>query len=169
MNKFLVEILEQPQALDKTLKYYLGEEGRLLLEKAKNTIDTKQFEQIIFTGMGSSYFTSYAASNLFESLGINSFVVNASELLHYNNTLLKKKTLLICFSQSGESYEVKQLLNELSDSVFCLGITNENRSTLAEKADLTLICKAGKEEMTSTKTYVSTTLVSFILGWYLVG
>ncbi|MCF6351840.1 MAG: SIS domain-containing protein [Cyclobacteriaceae bacterium] len=169
MNKFLSEILEQPQALDKTLNYYLSEEGKLLLEKVKTTIATKQFEQIVFTGMGSSYFTSIAASTLFNDLEMHSFSINASELLHYNSSLLNKKTLLICFSQSGESFEIIELLKKLPTSVFCVGITNEENSTLAKSANIALLSKAGKEEMTSTKTYVTTTLVSFILGWSLAG
>lgn len=169
MNKFLTEILEQPDALEKTLNYYLNLEGKDAVEKVKEIFNKKEFEQLIFTGMGSSYFTSYAASNLFSSLGINSFVINSSELLHYHISLLEKKTLLICFSQSGESFEVKELLKKLPSSVFCVGITNEEISTLAKKANITLLSKAGREDMTSTKTYVSTTLVSFILGWSLSG
>ncbi len=169
MNKFLAEIMEQPQALEKTLQYYLSEEGKSLLEKVKNGIDTNQFEQIIFTGMGSSYFTSIAASTLFNNLGIHSFSINASELLHYNSSILTKKTLLICFSQSGESFEIIELLKKLPTSVFCVAISNEENSTLAKSANIILPSKAGKEEMTSTKTYVSTTLVSFIVGWSLAG
>jgi glutamine---fructose-6-phosphate transaminase (isomerizing) len=169
MNKFLEEIFEQPGALERTLKFYISPEGNELLEKVKNTINDGQFEQIVFTGMGSSYFTSHAASGLFNSLGISSYVINSSELLHYNLCLFKKKTLLISFSQSGESFEVRELLKKLPSTVFCVGITNEAGSTLAQKADIALLSMAGKEEMTSTKTYVVTTLVSFILGWYLAG
>lgn len=169
MNKFLSEILEQPQALKKTLTYYLSEEGKLKLKKVKDAINEKQFEQIVFTGMGSSYFTSIAASTLFNELEMHSFSINASELLHYNSSILNKKTLLICFSQSGESFEIIELLKKLPISVFCVGISNEENSTLAKSANIVLLSKAGKEEMTSTKTYVSTTLVSFILAWSLAG
>lgn len=169
MNKFLEEILEQPCALGNTFNYYINSEGKNLLESVKKAIYEKNIEQIIFTGMGSSYFTSHAASNLFNGLNINSFVINASELLHYNLSLLERKTLLICFSQSGESFEVQEILKKLPSSTYCVGITNEEESTLGKKADIALHSKGGKEEMTSTKTYVSTALVSFILGWYLSG
>jgi len=75
--------------------------------------------------------------------------------------------LLVCFSQSGESFEIKEILKILPSDVFCIGITNEMESTLAKSSDIVLLSKAGKEEMTSTKTYVSTLLVSYILGWSL--
>lgn len=169
MNKFLKEILEQPAALDRTIGYYTGPEGRALLEKFKQIVGNEKFEQIIFTGMGSSYFISHAASCLFNKLGKSSFVINTSELLHYNLPVLEEKTLLICLSQSGESFEVREILKNLPSGVYCVGITNEAESTLAKKADIAFLSFAGKEEMTSTKTYVVTTLVSFIIGWMLAG
>lgn len=167
MNKFLSEILEQPIALKETLKYYTHLEGKKSIENVKKAIAENDFEQIIFTGMGSSYFTSSAASALFNQSGIHSFAINASELLHYNFSLLKRETLLICFSQSGESFEIRELFKVLPKSVFCIGISNEENSTLAKESDIILLSKAGREDMTSTKSYISTTLVSFILGWSL--
>ncbi len=169
MNPFLKEITEQPEALKKTLGLYSKPDSGSSLKKIKHIVQEKKFDQIIFTGMGSSNFVSGAASALFNSLAIPAFAVNSSELLHYNTGLFKKSTLLICISQSGESFEIKELLKILPNNVFTIGITNEEQSTLAERADITLYSKAGKEEMTSTKTYVSTTLVSFILGWSLAG
>ena len=54
MKKFLEEIFEQPAALERTLQYYISQEGKDLLEKLKNTIKAEHFEQIIFTGMGTN-------------------------------------------------------------------------------------------------------------------
>ena len=169
MNKFLKEILEQPNSIENVLTYYTGSDGKHSLDEVKNTISERTIEQIIFTGMGSSYFIAHAASTLFNELNIYSYVLNASELLHYNLSLFEHKTLLICISQSGESFEILEILNKLPVTAYCVGITNEENSTLARKADTALFCKCGKEEMTSTKTYVSSSLVSFVLGWYLAG
>ncbi len=169
MNKFLKEILEQPDALEKTLKYYTEDEGAGALERIKETLGKRHFEQILFTGMGSSYFTSFAAAGLFGSSGIGASVVNTSELLHYQLPRLGEKTLLFCISQSGESYEIVELMKKMPQGVFCVGITNERNSTLAQKADAVLLSKAGPEEMTSTKTYISILLVVYIMGWYLAG
>jgi len=169
MNTFFSEILEQPTALKNTLEFYTDLEGKGTLENIRRIFKEKEFEYIIFTGMGSSYFTSYAVSNLFNSFGMKSFVINTSELLHYNFSVLNDKTLLVCISQSGESYEIKEILKIIPSNVFCIGITNEENSTLAEISSIVLLSKAGKEDMTSTKTYVSTSLVSFIMGWLLAG
>lgn len=167
MNKFLKEIMEQPRALQDTLDYYQSEAGLKSLEAVKQIIASADLEQVIFTGMGSSYFTSHAAATIFDTLGICAFKINASQLLHYNSSLLNYQSLLVCFSQSGESFEIRELLKIRPPQTKCVGITNEAEGTLARKADVALICKAGKEEMTSTKTYVCTSMVAYILAWYL--
>ena len=108
MNKFLKEILEQPDAIDNTLEYYISSDGKKALEKLKKKVDSEHFEQIIFTGMGSSYFASHAASTLFNSMGTGSFSINSSELLHYNMSLLKKKIFSLSFRDSiNPSFSMK--------------------------------------------------------------
>jgi glutamine---fructose-6-phosphate transaminase (isomerizing) len=169
MNKFLQEILEQPGAIENLVNFYSGPAGQGLLKKAKKILDDNKVEQIIFTGMGSSYFVSNAASCLFNELKMYSFAINTSELLHYNLPLFERETLLICISQSGESFEIKEIVTKLPAKVHSIGIVNEEQSMLANKADVALLCKAGREEKTSTKTFTATSLVSFILGWHLRG
>jgi glucosamine--fructose-6-phosphate aminotransferase (isomerizing) len=167
MNKFLTEILGQPKSLKATLDYYLDKAGEDSLKKIKDLLSKEEFKQIIFTGMGSSYFTSYSASCLFNSLGIHSFVVNTSELLYYHSSLITEKTLVVCISQSGESFEVVKLIKQLPSNFSCIGVTNEEQSFLSKNVKASLLSKAGKEEMTSTKTFTSLNLVLFILGWYI--
>jgi glutamine---fructose-6-phosphate transaminase (isomerizing) len=82
---------------------------------------------------------------------------------------LKKNTLVTCVSQSGESYEVVKILEKLAPGITCIGITNEENSTLAKKASVALLSRAGTEEMTSTKTYISTLLVLYIYSRILSG
>jgi len=169
MNRFLKEILEQPESFSATLEHYASAKGENVLKKVGKLFQTRGFQQIVFTGMGSSFFTSYAASCLFNSLGIRSFAVNTSELLYYHFSSITEKTLLVCSSQSGESIEVVKLLDVLPKNVVAVGITNEEASSLRAKAREVLLIKAGREEMTSTKTYTSTMLLMFIFGWSLAG
>ncbi|MHB8581029.1 MAG: SIS domain-containing protein [Ignavibacteriaceae bacterium] len=169
MNRFLAEILEQPNSLESTLEYYSGSLGENRLKKIARLIQKEDFQQIIFTGMGSSYFTSYAASCLFNSLGIHSVAVNTSELIYYHSSLLNEKTLVVCISQSGESFEVVKFLELIPKNIFCIGITNEEESSLSRKSLASVLSVAGKEEMTSTKTYTSITLIMYIIAWYLKG
>src|SRR5664280_1071411 len=159
LNKFLKEIFEQPQVLENTLNYYLQGEGQTELDKVSAIWKKGKFNEVIFTGMGSSFFAPQTANCILSKFGIVSSTINASELLHYHLPLLRDRALLICISQSGESYEVVKTLEKIPAGMTCIGITNEENSTLARKSSITLLSMAGREEMTSSKTYVSTLLV----------
>ncbi len=169
MNKFLDEILQQPVALNDTLAFYESGEGRNLLQRAVNLCQGVEIAGILLAGMGSSFFTSYLASCLLSANGITAFAINASELLHYHFSLLRKDTVLVGVSQSGESYEVVELLKKLPRGVPCLSVTNESSSSLAKMGREVLLAKAGHEDMTSTKTYISIGLVKLIFSWALAG
>ena len=158
MNKFINEILEQPAALEKTLSYFLNGRGSEKIQKLLEIWNSGKYNEILFTGMGSSYFAPHTALCVLSKAGISSKILNAGELLHYHLPQLKESTLVTCISQSGESYEVVKILESLNSRFTCVGITNEENSTLANRAAVSLISKAGKEDMTSTKTYVSTLL-----------
>jgi glucosamine--fructose-6-phosphate aminotransferase (isomerizing) len=101
---------------------------------------------------------------MLSNYGIASYNINAGELLHYHLPLIRDGVLLTCISQSGESYEVIKIMEKIPAGVTSIGISNEENSTLAKKSGITLLCRAGKEEMTSTKTYVSTLLVLSIFS-----
>ena len=169
MNKFLDEILEQPAALRDTLAFYDSGEGKELLQRAINLSQGVEIAGILLAGMGSSYFTSYLASCLLSANGITAFAINASELLHYHFSLLRKDTVLVGVSQSGESYEVVELFKKLPRGVPSLSVTNEASSSLAKMGMELLLAKAGHEDMTSTKSYISIALVKLIFGWALAG
>ncbi len=164
MNKFLKEIEEQPLALKDTLAWFNQGKGKESLKQVVALWQSGRFDKIIFTGMGSSYFISCAATSLLNPQNITSFAINAGELLHYQFSLITKTTLLVCISQSGESYEVVKILEQVSSDITMVAITNEAESTLAKKADISLVSKAGKEDMTSTKTFISTYLVVYLLS-----
>lgn len=164
MNDFLKEIFEQPLALEKTLNFYQNGNGQSDLEKLSSIWQQGKFDEVIFTGMGSSFFAPHTANCMLSRNGIISKTLNAGELLHYHLPLVKERSLLTCISQSGESYEVVKILEKLSADHTVVGITNEDKSTVALKSSVALLSKAGKEEMTSTKTYVSTLLVLSIFA-----
>jgi glucosamine--fructose-6-phosphate aminotransferase (isomerizing) len=169
MNKFLKEIFEQPQVLENTLNYYKCGEGESELEKVAAVWEKKRFSEIIFAGMGSSFFAPHTAQCALSNRGISSRILNAGELLHYHLPLLNIRTLITCISQSGESYEIVKILERIPVGVTTVGITNEENSTLGRKSAITLLSRAGKEEMTSTKTYVSTLLVLSIFTSAIMG
>ena len=173
MNQFIKEIQEHPEALERTLSYYRSREGKDRLDAVCALWTTGDYDKIVFTGMGSSYFISQAAATMMTAYDIPAFAVNAGELLHFQSSVLTERTLLVAISQSGESYEVIELLKQLGERhhlrLTVVGVTNESGSSLAAMATCNLLCKAGKEEMTSTKTFITTYLVVYLLAESLSG
>lgn len=167
MNQFLNEILEQPQALHNTGVFACSEAGIKVMQSVCAAWHSGKYDRIVLTGMGSSNFLSHAGAVLLSGAGIPALAVNAGELLHFQLSLLTEKTLLVAISQSGESYEVVELLKWMRQQPvrpWVVGITNEAESTLAMEADCCLSCRAGKELMTSTKTFIT----SYGMVWQLV-
>lgn len=167
MKRFIAEILSQPESLEATLDYYINDEGKKKLGEIRDLIRKEEYSTLVFTGMGSSFFVSYAASCLFNRVGIRAFAIDTNELLYYHFSVLTPKTLVVCLSQSGESAEVVTLLQKLPADVYCIGVSNEESGTLARKSGVSLLSHAGTEKMTSTKTYTAILLVMYILGWFL--
>lgn len=120
-------------------------------------LDVSNKTRIVFSGMGSSHFASYARWEAFTKMGLPAWWVPASELLDIGAGLLSPGTLLCLTSQSGESAEINQILNQFDLSkVTVLGITNNSQSTLAKQADHIIDVSAGPEATVSTKTYLNT-------------
>ena len=99
MNKFLEEIQEQPEALKQTFCYYRSEEGKKSLKTVCALWKSGEYDRIVFTGMGSSYFISQAAATMISSASIPASAINAGELLHFQSPSLTERTLLIAVSQ----------------------------------------------------------------------
>lgn len=166
MGRFYEEIMEQPSALRNTLNYFDSLEGNGVLEKVAKICKLKNYQNIVFTGMGSSYFVSEAASSMLNSFGIQAQAIDTGELIHFRLNMLSENTLVVAISQSGESYEVVELLKLLGNRPIrpsIIGITNTPSSSLALHSDLCLFTMAGKEEMTSTKTFICTYLAAYLL------
>ncbi|MDE6801485.1 MAG: SIS domain-containing protein [Muribaculaceae bacterium] len=170
MTKFLLEILEQPAAITKTSAYYEQAKGAEILDRMADAL--RNAPQVIATGMGSSYFLAGAISTLLASRGVSITPLNAGELLHYGLDSIRDGAMLIAISQSGESFETVNIVKRLSENgvKFTLAtITNEPDSYLGKKADILLPTIAGREEKTSTKTFITAYQVIYMIASCLAG
>ena len=164
MNQFLKEIKEQPQALILTANYHETNEGKNTLQQIADLWNSGRYRSILLTGMGSSFFIATATASLLNIRGIQAYSVNAGELLHYQHPTIDEQTLLVCISQSGESYEVIRLIQSLPKNITILSICNEAESTLVKLSRHSLLCQAGKEEKTSTKTFITCYQVAYLFA-----
>jgi glucosamine--fructose-6-phosphate aminotransferase (isomerizing) len=150
-NYLAKEINQQPQILKNINDQNLNEPINKILKLAQKA------DQIFFTGCGSSYHAAYFNS-LIVSQKINRPVYSfpSSEFSPYDN-FLTNKSLLVVFSQSGETIDAINLVNlAKSRGATIASIINSPYSTLHRLADVCQILPCGPEKcVLSTKTFTA--------------
>ncbi len=160
------EIHEQPNAIAETL------EGRIskkrVLEEAFGVGASEIFDQVKgvhIIACGTSYHAGMIARYWFESLaGVPCSVEVASEF-RYRYPVVRRNSLIISISQSGETADTLAALQEAKKRGYghSLAICNVPESSLVRESDLFLMTRAGPEiGVASTKAF-TTQLVSLML------
>lgn len=168
MNHMLQDIIEQPTVLRAVLEQYTRRTSTLS-SIAREWVMRSVRSHVVITGMGSSFSASYPGATYLNSRGVPTFLVDASELIHYQLNLALKAGLLVVVSQSGESAEIRRLINALPADVPIIGITNNRQSRLAQRAQWILELHAGDERTVPSKTHTATQLTLLLLAAYLAG
>jgi len=154
---YFADIQAQPEAAQKLISTGVPLATRSLLDEMAN------FDRIILTGMGSSLNALYPSYLRLASAGFPVWHEDTAELLINIRGRIKGKTLFWIASQSGESAEVVQLLNELATvegEVTILGFTNYPESNLGSKSNFLFDIQCGPENTVSAKSYVNTLLAA---------
>jgi glutamine---fructose-6-phosphate transaminase (isomerizing) len=169
---YLSNILEQPQILRSVTAVY------------KESPDWDRLSQfwiahpscrLVLTGLGASFNALYPLRYYLHQQGIAALHLDTGELIHYLPQMLAlpQPLMLVVVSQSGESIEIKRLLEQLSGlrtevKPWVVSVTNIVGNTLAQHSNLALFTQAGAEVGVATKTYTSTLAVLHWLGRALV-
>lgn len=126
---------------------------------------------VMFTGMGTSYHACYVPVTLLAGAGRDAGMVDAAELLHFRQPVLRRETLMIVVSQSGRSAEVVALAAAAREGPrpLIVSITNGLDNPLALAGDITLDIKAGPETAPSTMTFATTLVVLAAVADVLAG
>jgi glucosamine--fructose-6-phosphate aminotransferase (isomerizing) len=162
----LKEIFEQPRAVADTLEGRISH-GRVLEQafgaKATDVFDKVQGVHII--ACGTSYHAGLIGRYWLESIaGIPCSVEVASEF-RYRKPVVRKNSLIVTLSQSGETADTLAGLLEAKRLGFgySLSICNVPESSLVRESDLVLMTRAGPEiGVASTKAF-TTQLVCLML------
>ncbi len=117
------------------------------------------YEQVVFTGCGSTYYLSLAASALYQELtGCAARAIPGGELLFNPQTVLtSQRTLLVAVSRSGTTTEtvkaVEKFKQEKRGDV--LVISNYNKA-LSQLADVNIVIDKGQEKsVAQTRSFAS--------------
>jgi glucosamine--fructose-6-phosphate aminotransferase (isomerizing) len=162
----LKEIFEQPRAVAETLEARLG--GQNVLEAAFGPEASRIFSEVRgvhIIACGTSYHAGMVARYWFESLaGIPCSVEVASEF-RYRRPVVRRNSLVVAISQSGETADTLAALREARLRGFgsVLAICNVPESSLVRESDLVLMTRAGPEiGVASTKAF-TTQLVALLM------
>jgi len=117
------------------------------------------YEQIIFTGCGSTYYLSLAAAALYQELtGYGARAVAGGELLLNPQTILtNQKTLLVAISRSGGTTEtVKAVEKFKAEKRGEVIVISNYDAVLSRLADVNIVISKGQEEsMAQTRSFAS--------------
>lgn len=165
----LKEIYEQPSAVRNTLNTYCSKDGIKFPLARLSEEELAKIEHIYFVACGSAYHAGVYGSYIFRELtDISTSAETASEF-RYGRVPLSDRNLVIIISQSGETADSIAALNLAeSKGAKTLCIVNVPGSTMAQKSDLLIYTKAGKEiAVATTKAYLCQVAVLSLLGVYI--
>jgi glucosamine--fructose-6-phosphate aminotransferase (isomerizing) len=94
--------------------------------------------------------------------GVDATVVEAAEFLHYCHRAFRDAVLIVV-SRSGQSVEIRRLLEIVDRRQPVIGITNEPKSPLARQASVCLLLGSRADEFVAIQTYTGTLLLMHIL------
>jgi len=127
--------------------------------KAVNLI-IKLEGKLILSGVGKSGNIASKLASSFTSTGVPSIYLNPVDASHGDMGIISKGDILIILSNSGESYELSDLINfAKKKKIRIISITSNKKSLLSKNADVSLILPIHKEaDKLNTIPTTSTTL-----------
>ena len=166
------EIYEQPQSLQNTLLGRLrGDDISLETVVGIDENTFKDIDSIQIVACGTSYHAGLVGRYWLEALtGISTNVEIASEY-RYRKAVVRKNSLFVTISQSGETADTLASLRLAKEQNYkkSLCICNVNGSSLVRESDFTLFTKAGAEiGVASTKAF-TTQLLSLLILALIIG
>ena len=164
----LKEIMEQPEAVQKTVSPRVKNGGIVFEELADDPDFIKKYSKIFIIACGSAYHVGMVGKYTLEKLlRIPVECVLASEF-RYSDPLVDPSTLVIVISQSGETLDSMAALREAKRrGAKVLSIVNVIGSSIARESDIVIYTWAGPEiAVATTKAYSTQVVLLTMLGVY---
>jgi glucosamine--fructose-6-phosphate aminotransferase (isomerizing) len=162
MSQMMREILEQPQALERTFQ---AERAHAL--EFQSLAKSWHFRLIVLVARGTSDNAALFGRYLLEiTTGIPVSLCAPSVHTLYHAPVNYRGALVVGISQSGEGTDINMVLKTARDQgAITVGITNEARSTMARSVDEAFLVRAGKQySVAATKTYSGQLMMFYLLA-----
>ena len=163
------EIMEQPEAVRKTISPRIRE-GRVVLEDGALPAEyVKDLSRIFIIACGSSYHVGMVCRYNWERLLRRPVQVELASEFRYSDPLVDEHTLVVALSQSGETLDTMAALREAKRrGARTLAVVNVVGSSIAREADDVLYTWAGPEiAVATTKAYSTQLALMDLVGLYL--
>ena len=162
------EIYEQPSILGKICNTYIDQDNKLINIDNKVLQHFKDSQKIYIVACGTSYHAGLIGKYLIEKeLHKSVDVIIASEF-DYENMYIEDNSYFIFISQSGETYDVKVVLNQIKNKYHNLLLTNVSSSSLSRECEAYIDILAGPEiAVASTKAYSAQVAILVLLVYAL--
>ncbi|MDR1364405.1 MAG: glutamine--fructose-6-phosphate transaminase (isomerizing) [Oscillospiraceae bacterium] len=163
----LKEIMEQPEAIKKTLLLRCVKNDIVINELNKSYLES--LNKICIVACGSSYHVGMAARYAFEKIVRIATNVELASEFRYRSPIIDKNTLVIIISQSGETADSLAALRESKRrGAKTLAIVNVVGSSIASEANFVVYTWAGIEvAVATTKAYSAQLSVMYALSLYI--
>ncbi len=164
----LKEIMEEPEAVRKTISPRL-KDGKIDFEELASNPDLiKNVSKIYIVACGSAYHVGMVGKYTLEKLLQIPIETCLASEFRYSEPLVDESTLVIIISQSGETLDSMAALREAKRmGAKTLSIVNVIGSSIARESDIVLYTWAGPEiAVATTKAYNTQMVLLTMLGVY---
>ena len=165
-NRNILNIAKEVIKIEtESLKKLQSSIGNSFEEIIKAIVNCKN-GKIIISGVGKSGIIGKKWSATFSSTGTPSFFLDASNASHGDMGQITSNDILILISLSGESNELKNIIQYSSrnNSIKLIGITSKKDSLLYKNADIKFLLPTVKEAGPGSFVPTSSTTVQIALG-----
>ena len=160
-KKIAKKVIDEEILAIKKLKKSIGSS----FDKTVHKILNRKNGKIIFSGTGKSGAAGSILSSTFSSVGIPSFFIDANDAGHGSLGAIEKNDILILISFSGETPELKSIINySKRKRITLIGIVSKKNSTLYKSSDIKLLIPAVKEADPNSIVPTSSTLITLSIG-----
>ena len=167
----LKEIYEQPMALVDTLNGVLdrARTDPFPLAQQPGVDILRHAEEITFIACGTSWHATLLAKYWLERWSGVSVNVELASEFRYRDPVLRRNTVVVGVSQSGETADTLAVIRELRRrGIPTIGVTNVRGSTIAREADAAFFTSAGPEiGVAATKSFMTQLLMMFMWAGFL--
>ncbi len=165
----LKEIMEQPRALEATIKPRV-KKGRLAPEGLEE-LDISKVSRIVIVACGSAYHAGVVGKYVIERLCRIPTTAELASEFRYSDPILDESVLVIAISQSGETADTLAAMREAKGKgARVMSIVNVVGSSVANLSDNVLYTWAGPEiAVATTKGYTTQVAMLYIFAVWAAG